>query len=163
MATLHQGDVAPDFELSDDSGNRHRLSAERGRPVVIYFYPKDMTPGCTVEACEFRDANDDIRALGADVWGISPQDEQSHAKFREEQRLTFPLLVDTDHHVADEYGQWVQKTKYGNTYWGNARTTFLIGADGRIARIWENVKPEGHAAEVLATLREQSGRSAANA
>ena len=163
MATPQVGDRAPDFDLSDDSGIHHSLSVARGHPVVIYFYPKDMTSGCTVEACEFRDANDDIRSLGAEVWGISPDDARDHGRFREQLSLTFPLLVDEDHRVADAYGVWVEKHKYDRTYWGNARTTFLIDRGGRIARIWENVRPEGHAAEVLAALREGSSAPSARA
>ena len=154
MITLRPGDPAPDFELLDDAAVAHRLSAQRPRPVVVYFYPRDLTPGCTTEACEFRDANDQIRALGAEVWGISPQDARTHARFRSEHRLPFPLLVDADHAVADAYGAWVEKSRYGKTYWGNARSTFLVDGEGRIARIWEKVRPEGHAAEVLAALRD---------
>ena len=154
MAHLQPGDEAPDFELADDAGTRRRLASQRPHPVVIYFYPRDSTPGCTTEACEFRDANAGIRALGAEVWGISPQDERSHARFREQHGLSFPLLVDGDHAVADAYGVWVEKSRYGRTYWGNARETFLVDGHGRIFRTWEHVRPEGHAAEVLAALRE---------
>jgi peroxiredoxin Q/BCP len=154
VTVLQVGDRAPDFELLDDAGVPHRLSAQRPRPVVVYFYPRDLTPGCTTEACEFRDANDRIRALGAEVWGISPQDARTHARFRDEHHLTFPLLVDTDHAVAEAYGVWVEKSRYGRTYWGNARSTFLVDGAGRIARAWEKVRPEGHAAEVLAALRD---------
>ncbi len=153
MGHLQPGDEAPDFELVDDAGKRHRLSGQRPRPTVIYFYPRDMTPGCTTEACEFRDANAEIQALGAEVWGISPQDERSHARFREQHGLSFPLLVDGDHAVAEAYGVWVEKTRYGRTYWGNARETFLVDGQGRIVRAWEHVRPEGHAAEVLEALR----------
>ncbi len=154
MTQLRVGDPAPDFELPDDAGVMHRLSAQRPRPTVIYFYPRDETPGCTTEACEFRDATADLRALGAEVWGISPQDARSHARFREAHALSFPLLVDADHAVADSYGTWVQKSRYGRTYWGNARETFLVDGEGRIARVWEKVRPEGHAREVLEALRE---------
>ncbi|MGC8634738.1 MAG: thioredoxin-dependent thiol peroxidase [Candidatus Limnocylindrales bacterium] len=153
MDHLQPGDPAPDFELVDDAGTLHRLSAQRPRPTVIYFYPKDMTPGCTTEACEFRDANDEIRALGAEVWGISPQDERSHARFREAHALSFPLLVDRDHAVAQAYGAWAQKTRYGRTSWGMSRETFLVDGEGRIAKVWANVRPEGHAREVLDALR----------
>ncbi len=162
MSQLHVGDPAPDFELPDDTGTTHRLSAQRPRPVVVYFYPKDMTPGCTTEACEFRDANADIRALGAEVWGISPDASTSHAKFREQQALTFPLLVDAGHGVAEAYGVWVEKNRYGRTYWGNARATFLVDGDGRIARVWENVKPEGHAQAVLEAIREMQTGAASS-
>ncbi len=153
MSQLRPGAPAPDFELPDDGGTRHRLSAQRPRPVVVYFYPKDDTPGCTTEACGFRDANEEIRALGVEVWGVSPQDERSHARFREKYGLNFTLLADVDHAVAEAYGVWTEKTRYGRTYWGIARTTFLIDGEGRIARIWEQVRPEGHAEEVLAELR----------
>jgi peroxiredoxin Q/BCP len=153
MATLTTGDPAPDILLADDSGTLHRLSDQRGHWTVIYFYPKDDTPGCTVEACAFRDANADLAALGATVWGISPQDARSHARFRTRFSLPFPLLVDTDHAVAEVYGVWVEKKRYGRTSWGNARTTFLVDPQGRIARVWEKVKPEGHADDVLAELR----------
>ena len=163
MAHLQPGDEAPDFELADDAGRRHRLSAQRPHPVVIYFYPKDSTPGCTTEACEFRDASAEIRALGAEVWGVSPQDGRSHARFREQHGLPFPLLVDGDHAVADAYGVWVEKSRYGRTYWGNARETFLVDGRGRIARAWEHVRPEGHAAEVLAALRELGAAGAPTA
>lgn len=162
MTHLNVGDPAPDFELPDETGTPHRLSAQRPHPVVVYFYPRDMTPGCTTEACEFRDATADIRALGAEVWGISPQDRRSHARFREEQSLTFPLLVDADHAVAEAYGVWVEKSRYGRTYWGNARETFLVDRDGNVARAWEKVRPEGHAAEVLLALRQLLEASAAS-
>lgn len=154
MTILRAGDTAPDFELLDDAGVPHRLSAQRPRPVVVYFYPRDLTPGCTTEACEFRDANDELRSLGAEVWGISPQDARSHARFRSEHALSFPLLVDGEHAVAEAYGAWVEKSRYGKTYWGTARSTYLVDGEGRIARAWEKVRPEGHAAEVLGALRD---------
>ncbi|MEI8333877.1 MAG: peroxiredoxin [Chloroflexota bacterium] len=131
-----------------------RLADERGRWVVLYFYPKADTPGCTVEACEFRDANADLAAQGAVVWGVSPDAAPATTKFRDTFHLTFPLLSDVDHAVADAYGTWVEKSRYGRTYMGIARVTFLIGPDGRIARAWPAVKPEGHAGEVLAALGE---------
>jgi thioredoxin-dependent peroxiredoxin len=153
MVALKPGDPAPGIALQDDGGTLHRLTDQRGRWTVIYFYPRDDTPGCTVEACAFRDANEDLAGLGATVWGISPQDARSHARFRAKFSLSFPLLVDVDHAVADAYGAWVEKNRYGRTYWGNARSTFLVDPDGRIARAWEKVTPEGHADEVLAELR----------
>ena len=146
------GDVAPDVALPDASGTIHRLADQRGRWTVLYFYPKDDTPGCTVEACEFRDANETIHEKGADVWGISPQGAPSKKAFREKFGLPFILLADVDHAVADAYGSWVEKSNYGKTYMGVARTTFLVDPDGRIARTWPKVKPEGHAAEVIAAL-----------
>lgn len=155
-----EGKKAPEFSLPGSDGKTHALKDYRGRTVVLYFYPKDDTPGCTVEACAFRDANDDLAALGATVWGISPQDARSHARFRSKFSLSFPLLVDTDHAVADAYGTWVEKNRYGRTYWGNARRTFLVDPEGRVARVWEKVTPEGHADEVLAEVRARTDASA---
>lgn len=161
---VEEGKPAPDFELKSDSGGTVRLSDLRGKPVVLYFYPKDDTPGCTVEACEFRDSNETIRERGADVWGVSPQGAASKRAFREKFGLPFTLLADEDHKVADEYGSWVEKQNYGKTYWGTARTTFLVDPDGRIARVWPKVKAEGHAAEVLAALdEEQAARASPSA
>jgi peroxiredoxin Q/BCP len=148
------GEHAPEVMLPDDSGTTHRLSDQLGRWTVLYFYPKDDTPGCTVEACEFRDANETITERGADVWGISPQGAASKRSFRDKFGLPFSLLADEDHAVAEAYGSWVEKQNYGRTYWGTARRTFLIDPEGRIARVWPTVKPEGHAAEVLAALDE---------
>jgi thioredoxin-dependent peroxiredoxin len=146
------GDLAPDFSLPDETGTIHRLADQRDHFTVVYFYPKDDTPGCTVEACAFRDANDDLVAAGAVVWGISPDDARSHGRFREKFHLNFPLLSDEDHATAEAYGAWVQKTKYGRTYMGVQRSTFLVGPDGRIAHAWHQVKPEEHAADVAAVL-----------
>ena len=154
MSTPIVGDRAPEVALEDESGKVHRLSDQTGRWTILYFYPKDDTPGCTVEACEFRDANETITERGADVWGISPQGAASKRAFSEKFGLPFTLLADEDHAVAESYGSWVEKQNYGKTYWGTARTTFLIDPQGRIARVWPKVKPEGHAAEVLAALDE---------
>jgi len=148
------GDRAPEVALPDETGATHRLADQRGRWTILYFYPTDDTPGCTVEACEFRDQNEQIHERGADVWGISPQGAKSKRAFREKFGLPFMLLADEQHEVADAYGSWVEKQNYGRTYWGTARRTFLIDPDGRIARVWPKVKPEGHAAEVLAALDE---------
>jgi peroxiredoxin Q/BCP len=148
------GQPAPDFTLPDEHGTPHRLSDRRGRWTVVYFYPKDDTPGCTVEACAFRDATADLVAAGAAVWGISPDDAASHGRFRARFNLGFPLLSDRDHAVAEAYGAWVEKTRYGRTYMGIQRSTFLIGPDGRVARAWPKVTPEGHAVEVAAALAE---------
>jgi peroxiredoxin Q/BCP len=148
------GDLAPEVALPDETGTVHRLSDQRGRWTILYFYPKDNTPGCTVEACEFRDRNATIHERGADVWGVSPQGPQSKATFREKFQLPFILLADEAHEAAEAYGSWVEKENYGKTYWGTARTTFLVGPDGRIARVWAKVKPEGHADAVLAALDE---------
>jgi peroxiredoxin Q/BCP len=146
------GDAAPPVALPDHTGTIHDLSAQRGRWTVLYFYPTDDTPGCTVEACEFREANDTIAERGADVWGVSPQGAASKRAFREKFGLPFTLLADEDHAVADAYGSWVEKHNYGKTYWGVARRTFLVDPDGRIAKVWEKVKPEGHATQVLDAL-----------
>ena len=155
------GDRAPEVELPDESGRVHRLSDQAGRWTILYFYPKDDTPGCTVEACEFRDTNETIVERGADVWGVSPQGAASKRAFREKFGLPFTLLADEGHEVADRYGSWVEKQNYGKTYWGTARTTFLVDPEGRIARVWPKVKPEGHAADVLAALtEEQQARTA---
>jgi peroxiredoxin Q/BCP len=153
------GDLAPDVALPDEAGSIHRLADQHGRWTILYFYPKDDTPGCTVEACSFRDANDTIVERGADVWGVSPQGAASKRAFREKFGLPFTLLADEDHRAAEAYGSWVEKQNYGKTYWGTARTTFLVDPDGRIARVWPKVRPEGHADEVLAALDEaQAGR-----
>jgi peroxiredoxin Q/BCP len=146
------GEPAPDFELRDDEGRSHRLSDRRGRFTAVYFYPADDTPGCTKEACAFRDAHSSFGDSDTEVWGISPQGPASKAAFRAKYGLPFTLLADEDHAVADLYGCWVEKNNYGRRYWSIARTTFLIGPDGRIARVWEKVKPEDHAAEVLEAL-----------
>jgi thioredoxin-dependent peroxiredoxin len=148
------GDPAPAVELPDDTGTIHRLSDRRGTWTVIYFYPKDDTPGCTTEACGFRDAYDDITHGGAEIWGISPDDATSHAAFQAKFGLPFTLLSDVDHAVAEAYGAWREKSNYGRTYWGIGRSSFLVGPDGRIAAAWPNVKADGHAAAVLKVLRE---------
>jgi thioredoxin-dependent peroxiredoxin len=154
MSIPEVGEQAPEFALPDESGTIHRLADQHGRWTILYFYPKDDTPGCTVEACEFRDTNETIVERGADVWGVSPQGAASKRAFREKFGLPFTLLADEKHEVAEAYGSWVEKHNYGKTYWGTARTTFLIGPDGRIARTWPKVKPEGHARDVLAALDE---------
>jgi peroxiredoxin Q/BCP len=148
------GDSAPDVALPDETGTIHNLAEQHGRWTILYFYPKDDSPGCTVEACEFRDQNETIHERGADVWGISPQGARSKRAFREKFGLPFTLLADEQHQVTEAYGSWVEKENYGRKYWGTARRTFLIAPDGRIARIWPKVKPEGHAREVLAALDE---------
>lgn len=147
------GDMAPALALPDDGGTVRELEAQRGRWVVLFFYPKDFTPGCTTEVCEFRDLTPDFEAAGATVWSISVLDAASKARFKAEHGLTFPLLADADHEVAERYGVWVEKKNYGKTYWGIGRSTFLIDPAGRVAHIWPKVRVDGHAAEVLATLR----------
>ena len=153
------GELAPDFELLDDEGRAHRLSDRRGHFTVVYFYPADDTPGCTTEACSFRDNNAAFSEAETEVWGLSPQGPASKAAFRAKYGLPFTLLADGGHVVADSYGAWGEKRTHGKDGWGILRSSFLVGPDGRIARVWPRVKPEGHAAEVLEALRE--ARSAA--
>jgi peroxiredoxin Q/BCP len=154
MTMPQEGDQAPAVELPDEHGTMHRLADQRGRWTILYFYPKDDTPGCTVEACEFRDTNETIQERGAEVWGVSPQGAASKRAFREKFGLPFTLLADEQHQVAEAYGSWVEKENYGRKYMGTARTTFLIDPDGRVAKVWPKVKPEGHAADVLRALDE---------
>ena len=149
---IQEGKPAPDFEAETDSGETVKLSDFRGRPVVLYFYPKDDTPGCTTEACEFRDAYDVYRDRGAEVLGVSPDNVASHEKFKSKYQLPFTLLADPDHAIADKYGVWGEKKYAGKTYWGVQRSTFLIDADGNIAKVMHNVKPDGHPEQVLAAL-----------
>jgi peroxiredoxin Q/BCP len=145
---ITNGTLAPDFTLEADDGRRVRLSDLRGQAVVLFFYPKDDTSGCTKEACEFRDALPRFDRLDAVILGVSPDDARSHRKFKEKFALPYTLLVDEEHRVADAYGVWQEKSMYGRKYWGNARTTFLIDREGRVARVFEKVKPDGHAEEV---------------
>lgn len=145
--------LAPDFTLLDDSGVERRLSDYRGQPVVLYFYPKDDTPGCTTEACAFRDAYSEYTQAGVAVVGISPDKVKSHAKFKSKYQLPFTLLADENHAVCELYGVWGRKKFMGREYDGVFRTTFLIGADGTILKVFENVKPDGHSQEVLAALK----------
>ena len=149
---IEEGKPAPDFELATDTGERVKLSDFRGKPVVLYFYPKDDTPGCTVEACGFRDSYDDFVKRGAVVLGVSPDDEASHVKFKDKFSLPFTLLADPEHAVADQYGVWGEKKFAGKTYFGVNRTTFLIDSDGNVAKVMKNVKPDGHPQQVLAAL-----------
>ena len=149
---IEEGKPAPDFELQSDTGNTVKLSDFRGRPVVLYFYPKDDTPGCTTEACEFRDAYDVFRERGAEVLGVSPDDVASHDKFKSKYELPFTLLADPDHNVAEDYGVWVERNSGGKTSMGIKRSTFVIDGDGNVARTMMGIKPAGHAAEVLDSL-----------
>jgi peroxiredoxin Q/BCP len=146
------GTFAPDFELMDGTGRAHRLSDYRGRKAVLYFYPKDDTPGCTTEACGFRDAYPKFTEHNVVVLGISPDTVESHTRFADKFGLPFPLLADPDHAVAEQYGVWVQKNMYGNIGMGIARTTFIIDADGRIAHVFTGVKADGHEQVVLSQL-----------
>ena len=145
---------APDFAVLADDGSTVRLGDYRGRTVVLFFYPKDDTTGCTAEACSLRDEFPRFTGLDAIVLGVSPDDVKSHVKFKEKYQLPFTLLADTSHEVAEKYGVWQEKSMYGRKYMGNARTTFIIGPDGRIARVFEKVKPEGHGEEVAAAVKE---------
>lgn len=149
---LEVGQPAPEFALKDGSGNTVRLSDLRGKKVVLYFYPKDMTPGCTQEACDLRDRHDRLQAAGAVVLGVSPDSEKSHQKFAAKYELPFPLLADPDNTAASAFGVWKEKSMYGRTYMGIERSTFLIDEEGKIARIWPKVKVNGHADEILAAL-----------
>ena len=152
--TLAAGDAAPEFELPDQDGVMHRLAGYRGRTVVLYFYPRDETPGCTVQACSLRDLHQEILAEGAVVLGVSADDAHSHQSFRTNHSLPFPLLVDEGARVADRYGAWGEKLLYGRRFLGISRATFVIGPDGDLARIWKRAKPEGHGEAVLGALRE---------
>ena len=149
---IEEGKPAPDFALESDSGETVTLSELRGRPVVLYFYPKDDTPGCTKEACEFRDAYDVFRDRGAEVLGVSPDDVASHQKFRRKYELPFTLLADPGHAVAEKYGVWSERKFAGKKFMGINRSTFVIDADGNVARAMLGIKPAGHAAQVLDSL-----------
>lgn len=158
MATwIEPGQEAPDFTLLSDSGTSVRLQDFRGRPVVLYFYPKDDTPGCTREACAFRDRKSEMEQLGAVVLGVSPDDVESHKKFREKYQLNFPLLCDPDHKVAEMYGAWTEKVRFGKKSMGIQRSTFLIDANGIVRRVWKNVKVDGHDEQVLEALKSLVG------
>ena len=147
-----EGEAAPDFTLQSDSGATVTLSELKGKPVVVYFYPKDDTPGCTAQACGIRDSWGDFEQRGAVVLGISPDSETSHVKFKEKFGLPFTLLADPDHSTAEAYGVWVERKNYGKTTMGIERSTFVIDADGTVAKVMRRVKPDTHAADVLAAL-----------
>jgi peroxiredoxin Q/BCP len=149
---IEEGKPAPDFELPADTGETVRLSELRGKPVVLYFYPRDDTPGCTKQACGIRDAWSDFERTGAVVLGVSPDDEGSHAKFKEKYGLPFTLLADHDHKLTEQYGFWVEKKNYGKTYIGVERSTVVIDSEGRVAKVFRKVKPTEHAAQVLEAL-----------
>lgn len=149
---ISSGNLAPDFKLLDENGTERSLAEFRGRPIVLYFYPKDDTPGCTKEACGFRDGYSAYRNADVIILGVSPDDSKSHMKFKEKFSLPFSLLADTDHAVAEAYGVWGLKKFMGREYYGVLRTTFIIDSEGVIARVFENVKPEGHAEEILGVL-----------
>jgi peroxiredoxin Q/BCP len=149
---VEEGKPAPDFELTSDSGERVKLSDFRGKPVVLYFYPKDDTPGCTTQASGIRDVYSDFRDRGAVVLGVSPDDEASHVKFKKKYSLPFTLLADPDHEVAEEYGVWKERNRYGKKSMGIERSTFVIDQHGNVSKAMRRVKPDTHADDVLAAL-----------
>ena len=149
---IHPNALAPDFELLTHTGEPLRLSSLRGHPVVLYFYPKDDTEGCTTQACALRDEFPRFERAGAVILGVSPDSVQSHQQFRDRYNLPFTLLADTEHAVAEQYGVWKEKSMFGRTYWGVERTTFLIDAEGRVAFVFERVKPATHVKDVEAAL-----------
>jgi peroxiredoxin Q/BCP len=156
MALIDEGKKAPAFSLNDQDGTTHRLSDYAGRPVILYFYPKDDTPGCTKESCDFRDTLPEFKKSKAAVFGVSILDQASKKKFADKFQLNFPLLADPNHEIAERYGVWQQKSMYGRKFMGIARTTFLIGPDGKVAKRWDNVKVNGHADEVLTAVAQLS-------
>ncbi|EAU69062.1 thioredoxin-dependent thiol peroxidase [Stigmatella aurantiaca] len=152
MPIPQEGSVAPGFQLPDQNGNTVSLAQFAGKHVVLYFYPKDDTPGCTTEACDFRDESSALTKAGAVVLGVSPDDTKRHQKFAAKFNLPFSLLADTEHEAAEAYGVWGEKTNYGRTFMGITRTTFLIDPQGKVKRVWPKVKVAGHVKEVLAAL-----------
>ncbi|MCY1082110.1 thioredoxin-dependent thiol peroxidase [Archangium lansingense] len=169
MPIPQTGNPAPDFQLQDQNGNDVKLSKLRGKNVVLYFYPKDDTSGCTREACDFRDEHSALQAAGAVVLGVSPDDTKSHLKFATKYSLPFPLLADTERKVCDAYGVWGEKSLYGRKFMGVTRATFLIDTEGKVARVWPKVKVQGHVQEILQSLQggapegEKTGASGAAA
>ena len=151
---IQTGSPAPEFSLADDTGNIRKLSDFRGQTLVLYFYPKDDTPGCTTEACNFRDDYSAYEKAGVTILGVSPDSPKSHAKFKQKFQLPFALLADEYHAICEAYGVWGEKKFMGKEYMGVLRTTFVIGPDGRIKKVFESVKPADHSAEVLAAIRE---------
>lgn len=149
---VSEGTRAPAFTLTDDCGNKVRLSELKGAPIVLYFYPRDDTPGCTREACAFRDQKAKLKQMGAIVLGVSPDDVESHGRFREKYNLNFPLLADVGHKVAEKYGAWREKVRFGKKAIGIQRSTFLIDSGGKIAKVWKSVKVDGHDEHVLRAL-----------
>jgi thioredoxin-dependent peroxiredoxin len=147
-----EGEQAPDFTLSNEAGERVSLSDFRGKPVVLYFYPKDDTPGCTAQACGIRDSYGEFERAGAVVLGVSPDDVARHVKFKDKYDLPFTLLADPEHEVAERYGVWGEKRYMGRKYDGISRTTFLVAPDGTVAKVMHEVKPAAHADDVLAAL-----------
>ncbi|MCL4203262.1 MAG: thioredoxin-dependent thiol peroxidase [Pirellulaceae bacterium] len=154
---IEPGKKAPVFTLKADDGSKVKLSDLKGSPVVLYFYPKDDTPGCTKEACSFRDRKSEIEALGAVVLGVSPDTVESHVKFRDKYGLNFRLLADADHQVAEKYGAWREKNMYGKKSMGIQRSTYLIDADGKVAKVWQRVQVDGHDEQVIEAIKALAG------
>jgi peroxiredoxin Q/BCP len=154
---VEEGSQAPEFMLPADDGSKVKLKDLRGGPVVLYFYPRDDTPGCTKEACAFRDRRKDLVKAGAKVFGVSTDDVTSHVKFRDKYELNFPLLADVDHNTAEEYGAWREKNMYGKKSWGVQRSTFLIDAEGVVRKVWKKVSVDGHDQQVLEALAKLGG------
>jgi peroxiredoxin Q/BCP len=150
---IEEGQRAPAFTLTADDGSKVKLADLKGSPVVLYFYPRDDTPGCTKEACAFRDRKAELEELGATVLGVSPDTVEKHVKFRDKYELNFRLLADPDHKVADKYGAWREKNMYGKKSMGIQRSTYLIDADGKVAQVWKRVKVDGHDDQVVAALQ----------
>jgi len=150
---IEVGKKAPAFTLTADDGKKVKLSDLKGSPVVLYFYPKDDTPGCTKEACAFRDRKAEMEKLGAKLLGVSPDTVESHVKFRDKYRLNFPLLADPDHALAEKYGAWREKNMYGKKTMGIQRSTYLIDAGGKVAKVWQRVSVDGHDEEVIAAIQ----------
>ena len=157
--TLEAGDRAPEFDLLDHDGTRRRLVDYRGHTVVLYFYPRDDTPGCTIEACSFRDVDEELQAAGAVVLGVSTDNADSHRRFRVKHDLGFPLLVDVGAQVATAYGAWGEKVLYGRRFVGMVRSTFIIGPTGQLLRVWKRARAKGHGEAVLAAIHDISIRS----
>jgi peroxiredoxin Q/BCP len=153
---IEEGKKAPAFTLTADDGSKVKLSDLVGSSVVLYFYPKDDTPGCTREACAFRDRQQELQKLGARVFGVSPDSLDSHRKFRDKYALNFPLLADPDHKVAEKYGAWREKNMYGKTTMGIQRSTYLIDREGKVARVWRRVQVDGHDEQVIEALKASS-------
>lgn len=150
--SIEEGKAAPAFTLEDTNGNTVALADLKGQNVIVYFYPKDDTPGCTAEACSFRDQYAAFAAAGVRIFGVSILDARSKTKFAQKNALNYPLLADAAHTLAEAYGVWIEKSMYGKKYMGIQRSTFVVGPDGRIELAWDKVKPEDHAAEVLRSL-----------
>lgn len=155
---IEEGTKAPTFTLAADDGSKVKLSDLKGSPVVLYFYPKDDTPGCTKEACAFRDLKVELTKLGARVYGISPDTVASHVKFRDKFQLNFPLLADVEHQVAEAFGAWREKNMYGKKSMGVQRSTFLLDESGKVRKVWKRVQVEGHDQQVLEALKELLGK-----